>query len=195
MKILTFEDFDMLVGRIIDDYERQKELDELDSISVIAKYDEAKNIIETLIRNDFNVKCIELCDEEYNCYDKEYIVSIFENEVYCEPLFVDGIYLHTESEILYIMDNCSSKILSYCEYNKGYEVSIEEDFEKCNCEYCECQDKCECRNECYEESNEDGMYGFTVSKNDENGYRTCSFYSSEHMDGDIILKIIENLHF
>lgn len=191
MKTLTFDDYDMLVGRIIDDYERLKEYDELHSLSVIAKYDEAKIVIETLIRNDFDVKHVELFDMEFNNYDKEYVVTIFENEIYCSPLFEDGKYLRTESEIMYIMDNCSSKVLSYCGYDFGYEVSIEEDFEECDCENCDCQDKCEC----CDESDEDDMHGFTVTKSDENGYISYSFYSSEYMDKDTILKTLEKINF
>lgn len=199
MKTLTFDDYDMLVGRIIDDYERLKEYDELHSLSVIAKYDEVKIIVEILIRNDFDIKHIELFDMEFNNYDKEYVVTIFEDEIYCSPLYEDGKYLRTESEIMYVMDNCSSKVLSYCGYDFAYEVSVEEDFEECDCENCDCQDKCECCDECYdeydEESDEDDMHGFTVSKSDENGFRACSFYSSEYMDEDMTLKILEKLNF
>lgn len=200
MDILYFNNFDNLTNNIVNEYQELK--DEFDSVGVIAKYEEARNIIKNLIERGFDIGNVELCDEEYNRYDKEYLISIFDEEIYCEPLFVDESYLSSFNEVLYVMDNCSSKVLDSCDYDKAYEVCMNENsrnksydcHDSCN----ECCADCDCCDEEYDEYDDeydDEMHGFTVSKNDETGYKSYSFYSTEYIDEENIVRILEKLNF
>ena len=55
----------------------------------------------------------------------------------------DGKYLTDESTITYILDNCSSKVISYCKGKNVYEVTvgIDED-DECGCDECDDCDDC-----------------------------------------------------
>lgn len=61
------------------------------------------------------------------------------------------------------------------------------------------EDPCEkCCNDCncFCDEDEDGnVHGFTVSKTDENGYMSCSYYSSEGFDEDDMRDVLELLGY
>ena len=72
--------------------------------------------------------------------------------------------------------------------------NTDEDFDEESCE-----DPCEgCCNDCncFCDEDEDGnVHGFTVSKTDDNGYMSCSYYSSEGFDEDDMRDILELLGY
>ena len=63
------------------------------------------------------------------------------------------------------------------------------------CEEDPCEECCNDCN-CFCDEDEDGnVHGFTVSKTDENGYVSCSYYSSEGFDEDDMRDILELLGY
>ena len=73
---------------------------------------------------------------EWENYHDEYLISLNNDGIWCEPMKLDGKYLTDESTITYILDNCSSKVIPYCKGKTVYEVTVGED--DCSCDECEC---------------------------------------------------------
>ena len=69
----------------------------------------------------------------------EYLISLNNDGIWCEPMKLDGKYLTDESTITYILDNCSSKVIPYCKGKLVYEVSVGADENDCDCSECDCQ--------------------------------------------------------
>lgn len=123
-----------MIDRIIDTLNSFE--NEYDDLSIIAKYEDARQIIKELVQCGFDLKSIRIEDEECDGYDSEYIISISYSvdnyEIWCEPMLRDTGYLTCDSNATYIVDNCSSKVIPYCKGDTVYEVSIGEE-RKCNC--------------------------------------------------------------
>lgn len=157
------------------------------SISIIGKYEEIKEVLKAVIAGyEVDIMGLELPHPEWNGYDKEYDLSVWscdgEITINCEAIQRDGEYLNLEGDILYIFDDCSSKILQKADYNEAYSVSIGED--ECDCDKCECYD--------YEGNN---VYGFTVNNETDNGYSKFTYYSSIPVDKADIRNILREFGF
>ena len=59
----------------------------------------------------------------------------------CEKFKRGDEYINAVSNMIYVMDNCSSKVIPHCQSDNVYEVHIGEDdkndFGKCNCKACD----------------------------------------------------------
>lgn len=128
MDRLEFNDFEDFACDIADKYESIKT--GYNDVAVVAKYEEARKIIRELLCIGYDLHSIEMYDTEWDGYDSEYITSIYDNEIWCEPMLRDNGYITDDSQIMYILDNCSSKAIPYCKGKKLFEVSIGE----CDCE-------------------------------------------------------------
>lgn len=140
METLYFEDFVDLASDIADT------LDNFNSISIVAKYEETKKIIkEILFYKDYELEDIELSSPEFNGYEDEFAISIINMngiyEVWCEPMKRDTGYFNVEGDITYILSNCSSNVLKYCDLKKSYGVIVDDievntdlgiEFEECD---------------------------------------------------------------
>lgn len=183
MKNVWFEDFEDLACDIADKFDAIRELDEYNDVAIVAKYEEARQIIKELLCIGYDLKSIELHDEMWSNYNAEYLVSLVningEDEIWCEPMLHENGYVPDDSTVIYVLDNCSSKVIPYCKSKVVFEVSIGndecEDCCECNC-CCDCNDDCD--NELAIESDGD-MHGFSVNQSDENGYSSYSFYSTD----------------
>lgn len=140
MERLVFKDYKEFVNDVTTRYNELKKLDELDDISVIAKYDDVKQILKELLKHDYNLEDIDLKNSEYNDYKDEYVLTLLEDGIWLEPIMRDGGYLMCYASVIYLLDNCSSRVIPYCEGEIVYEVGIgeEETQEKCTCGKCEC---------------------------------------------------------
>ena len=136
MKNLYFDDFEDLACDIADKFDMVK--DDLGDISIIAKYEEAKEIISELSCIGYSLESIRMSRPEWENYHEEYLISLNNDGIWCEPMKSDGKYLTDESTITYILDNCSSKVIPYCKGNIVFEVTVGTD--KCDCDEC---DDCE----------------------------------------------------
>lgn len=136
MKNLYFDDFEDFSCVIADTYDSLKGED-YEDVAIIAKYEEARQIIKELLCLGYDIHSINVIDEEYGEYDAEYIISLYNDEVWCEPMLRENGYLTDDSPVMYILDNCSSKVIPYCKGKTVYEVTVGE-IEDCDCDECEC---------------------------------------------------------
>lgn len=147
MERICFKDYDELVIDVVDKFDKIKGTD-YDDVAIIAKYNDAKEIIKRLICAGFNIHSIDIHEEDWEGCCNEYIISLTnifeENEVWCEPMLRENGYIYDCSCFIYILDNCSSKVIPYCDGEVMYEVSINDEYECGDC--CGC---CDC--DCYEE--------------------------------------------
>ena len=134
MRNLYFDDFEDLACDIADTYDAL-DYDDEEDVVIIAKYEEARQIIKELLCIGYDIHSINIIDEEYGEYDAEYIISLYDDEVFCEPMLRENEYITDDSPVMYILDNCSSKVIPYCKGKTVYEVTvgIDED-DECECE-------------------------------------------------------------
>lgn len=172
MKILKFKDFEEFACDIADKFDSIKKIDEYNDIAIIAKYEEARQIIKELLCIGYYLRSIDIHDPSFDGYEAEFLISVSnaecENEVYCEPMLRENGYLTDESTIIYVLDNCSSKVVSHCDSEIIYEVAVgEEDCGEC----CECGgSKCACKEDTddkveYDVKSDDDGYSITVRCN------------------------------
>ena len=138
MKNLYFDDFEDLACDIADKFDMVK--DDFGDIAIIAKYEEAKEIIAELSCIGYSLESIRMSRPEWENYHEEYLISLNNDGIWCEEMKSDDKYLTNESTITYILDNCSSKVIPYCKGNIVYEVTvgIDED-DECECSECACK--------------------------------------------------------
>lgn len=122
MERLEFEDYEEFACDIADTFDNIKE--EYGDISIIAKYNEATEIIKELLCIGYNVASVELHREEFENYYDEYIIGLNHDGVWCEKFKRDSGYFTDKSNVIYIMDNCSSAVIPYCKSKNLYEVSV-----------------------------------------------------------------------
>lgn len=185
MKLLKFEDYEKFIQIVSNTFES---LDSgYDDISIIVKYNEAKEILKELLYNGYDISTINLESEEISNYSDEYIISILnidgENSIWCEKFKRDDIYFKNESTVTYIMDNCSSNVIKHCHSKFIYEVHIGE-------EYCADFD-----GDKSDTDNNNNVHGFTVSNTDDNGYCSFSYYSTEQLTKNDIQNMLKNFGF
>lgn len=193
MEFYDVEDFCLEVIGMYEDFCGSPDYD----IAIISKYDEAREIIEYLTRT-FPLYDIHICPPVINGYLDEYIISINEDGLWCEPAKSENGYLYDESTVTYVMDNCSSAVLKQLGGAFKYEVCIHECFkdeecESCTISCCDCDIADFCDNfdddyeyedcelcDCAETSLEvdDDMHGFSISESNRNGNYSFSFYST-----------------
>ncbi len=105
-------------------------------VSVIAKYENAKDIIKELMFYDATViDSIELFSPDADGYVDEYIIDICYRDgevlIGCEPIKRNGEYLNCEGDMLYILGDCRERILDHCCYDKAFIAIIGDD--ECDC--------------------------------------------------------------
>ena len=176
-------------------YEELKKKDKFNSIAICAKYDEAKEIIAKLVCSGYGIASIDRFDsEEYGRYYDEYVISLLEDQIWCEPAKRNGKYIFVEAGVVYSFDNCNSKIISKIEAGEVYEVEISNEYDDCDsdCENCNCHD------ETYLHTSEDedgNTHGFTASKSDGDSYISYSYYSSDELSHEDIQKMLKDFGF
>ena len=135
MKNLYFDDFEDFSCTVADTYDALDYGEE--DVAIIAKYEEARQIVKELACIGYDLHSIDI-DDEFDGYNAEYIITLYDNEIFCEPMLRENEYITDDSPVMYILDNCSSKVIPYCKGKTVYEVSvgIDED-DECGCNECE----------------------------------------------------------
>nr|DAT43613.1 MAG TPA: hypothetical protein [Caudoviricetes sp.] len=135
MKKLKFNDCEEFACAIADKYDVVKNNDNLDSIGIIAKYYEAKEIIQELVGIGYGIAFItDFADPEYDGYNEEFMIALLDNEIWVEPAKRNGKYIYVETNVAYILGNCNSKVISMTEEtDEVFEVEIG-DYDCENCE-------------------------------------------------------------
>lgn len=189
MKTLKFNSIEEFCEELNECIETIYDANEDKYVSVVAKYDEAKEIIRELVYYDYNIAQIEIEDPSWDGYNDEFEVSVINGEIFCSKIKYNDKYLGLCSSIVFFMEDVNSKCISaFPDAILKYEVQIDEEC----CDAC-----CECKesdNTSFHLVEEDGeMHGFTCSKLDENGYVTHSFYSTECLKPDVFDRVIDIL--
>lgn len=124
-------------------------------ISIFAKYEKAREIINILTDYDYEIANIEFHDPEFEGYYDEYVITLCSRlsnndtpEIWCEPSKRNGEYLINEANATYILDECNSKLVPKVQTDNTYFVELEDEIED---EYDDFADNLECGNceECH----------------------------------------------
>lgn len=143
-KDLYFEYIEDFADHIVNKVELDEEL----FISIVGKFEEIKEIIkEMLVVAEVDFEKLNIESPIIDGYEDEYILDCWCDDgvvqIGCEPLIRDGEYLNLASDEIYLLENCSSKIIPLCDESDLYFVNFNEE---CDCEE-ECDDCCCC--DCY----------------------------------------------
>lgn len=198
-KDLNFEYIEDLVDYIVEEVES----DEDAFITVIAKFDEAKEVLKSIMTyGDVNFESLQIESPIMDNYCDEFVISLWMNdgvvEIGCEKLKdEEGNYTNPCGDIVFLFSNCSSKIIPLCEDSDLYFVDIEDE---CDCdEECDVYCPCECHysDSCVEYSKTDDgeLHGFTASKSTDNGYHSYSFYTSDNLSKSDINDMLKEFGF
>lgn len=195
IKTLHFEDYEDFACAVADTYDRIKSDDKYNSVDVVAKYEDTKEIICELVEMGYGIAFInELANPEYDGYDDAFVIRLLDDEIWCEPVKRDDRYIYVEADVVYILDNCNSKIVPKIETDEVYEVEIGNECDDCDSD---CKN-CECHNDTYLHTSEDedgNTHGFTASRSDGDSYMSYSYYSSDELSHEDIQKMLKAFGF
>lgn len=195
IKTLHFEDYEDFACAVSDVYDRVKSNDEYNSVDIVAKYENAKEIIRELVGIGYGIAFIDgFGDPELDGYDDGFVISLLDNEIWCEPVKRKDGYIFVEADVVYIFDDCNSKIIPKIEADEVYEVEIGNEYDNCDGDY----ENCNCHNETYLHTSEDedgNAHGFTASRSDGDSYMSYSYYSSDELSHEDIQKMLKAFGF
>ena len=202
MDIRNFESFEDLAFEVVKKMQCVE-----DGIGIVAFYDDAREIIrELILTGACTVGSMELHDYEWSGYDKEFYITVSkvidgEWTIFCEPAMRESKteYIYSETDICYLLDNCSSRIIPRIKSSVLYETSIVD-------EDAEFEHDGDCVNRNLNEdfgdamkiqkkpktesiNMHDDMKGFTVSTSDDYGYSSFSFHST---DVNLVEEMLKN---
>lgn len=195
IKTLHFGDYEDFACAVSDVYDRVKSDDEYNSVDVVAKYEDAKEIIRELVGIGYGIAFInELANSEWDNYDDAFVIGILDDKIWCEPVKRKDGYIFVEANIVYIFDNCNSKIIPKIKSNEVYEIEIGNEYDDCDgdCENCDCHDMTYLHTSEDEEGN---THGFTASRSDGDSYMSYSYYSSDELSHEDIQKMLKAFGF
>ena len=133
MENLYFENYEDFACAVADVYDRVKSDDEYNSVDIVAKYEDAKEIIRELIGIGYGIAFInELANPEWDGYDDAFVISLLDDEIWCEPVKLKDDYIFVEADVVYIFDDCNSKIIPKIEADDVYEVEIGNEYDNCD---------------------------------------------------------------
>lgn len=125
MERLEYKNYEEFACEIVDTFDSLD--DEFGDVSIIAKYEEAKEIIRELLCLGYDVASIDIHREEFEEYYDEYRIALNQDGVWCEKFKRENGYFDDDASITYVMDNCSSVVFKYIESEEIYEVCVGED--------------------------------------------------------------------
>ena len=134
MRNLYFDDFEDLACDIADTYD-SLDGEDFEDVAIIAKYEEARQIIKELLYLGYDIHSVEIHDDLWENYDAEYVISLYDNSIWCEPMLRKNGYIEEYAPVIYVLDNCSSKVIPYCKGKNVYEVTVGDD--ECGCDECD----------------------------------------------------------
>lgn len=196
---MNFEYIEGFVDCVLSEVEN----DEDAFVTVIVKFDEAKEILKNVMSyDDVNFESLQIESPIMDNYDDAFVISLWMNdgvlEIGCEKLKNDeGCYINPCGDIVFLFSNCSSKIIPLCEGSDLYFVDIGDE---CGCDE-ECDECCPCECHCgdsyveYSKTDDGELHGFTASKSTGNGYHSYSFYTSDNLSKDDIRDILKEFGF
>lgn len=209
MNRMEFEEYEDLARHLDDTYEVITEFDEDNDISIIATYWDATSIIEELIDLGYSLHTVDLHHPDIKGYADEFIISIIDYQVWCEPLKRGDRYVDVQSTCIYVMDDCSSKVIPHCRSKYIREVSVA-DINECDCDDEECSECCceKCDNSDaldkmpdskshveYTKDDDGIVHGFIADKRDGGSYHSVSYYGTDELDKASVQSLLQELGF
>lgn len=143
IKTLHFEDYEYFACAVSNTYDGIKSNDKYNSVDVVAKYEDTKEIIREFIEMGYGIAFIDkFSDPEWDGYDDAFVISLLDDEIWCEPVKRKDGYIFVEADVVYIFDDCNSKIIPKIESDEVYEVEIGNEYDDCDsdCENCDYHD-------------------------------------------------------
>lgn len=127
--IYAFCDYAIKIHDKICDYD-----DSNNNITFVAKYVEAREIINYMIAEGYDLRFADFSEPEdqVHGYQDEFYVMISRDELFVEPAKVDGKYLDCEDGVVFIIEGVSSAILEHIKGDLVYDVAfnVNEDTER-----------------------------------------------------------------
>lgn len=191
LKFSCVEDFCDYIVDIIHDIAKE---DLLNDVTVIAKYDEMREIFAELIRDGYECMSVDAFHPvDFDGYDGEYVLMIYDNELWLSlARNKEGVYYdNCGASKVFILDNCSSKVIQTVDADNAFEVNIKEAEDDTCCGCCDC---CETHNPVAEilKDEDDNICGVIITKYTDNGHSSYSYYNSNGLDTE---DLIEKLRF
>lgn len=169
------------------------------NISVFCHYNIARKLIAVLCKKNVSVLSLDVSDEMWNGYNREYEISINDMEMVCSKVYnpEKETYLYSGADVSLVHEDCNSKILSRIESDAIYEFEI---FCDENCEYCDYNNETEDEMDIWDENSTgecensvdymtDDMPGFTRSwSSTDDGIFRSHNYSFFSTDADLVQK-------
>lgn len=112
----------------ISTYMALKEKEKYTLVVVIGKYDNIRELFRIMCCSGFTPSFAQLEDEEWAGYRDEFILSLFGDEISVEKMKHDDVFYSTGGDVIYVLDECNSKVLSRCDSKDTRTVSIRDDF-------------------------------------------------------------------
>lgn len=209
MHRLEFEEYEDFAGYIYDTYEVISELDEDNDVSIIAKYLDAISIIEELVSLGFSLHTVDIHHPDIKGYADEFVISILDYEIWCEPMRRDSGYIDVNSTCICVIDDCSSKVIPHCRSKYVREVSVADinecDYDDEECSEC-CCEKCDNAGELdkipdskshveYRKGDDGIVHGFIADKRDGGSYHSVSYYGTGELDKSAVQSLLRELGF
>lgn len=169
--------------------------DTKESVSVIAKYHDAKEIIKELVLYGYDFGYINLDYE----YPDEYEIMVISDCIYCDKLKRDGKYITSWATAIYAMEDVNSKCIlrSYPDAKTKILVQIEPDDEELgdhdddiDCDMCEQKDDCDVR---FVKDEDGEVHGMIVSSSDGDRYISHSIYCTDAFDQNEMLDFLADI--
>ena len=209
MNRMEFEEYEDLARHLDDTYEVITGFNEDNDISIIATYWDATSIIEELIDLGYSLHTVDIHHPDIKGYADEFIISIIDYQVWCEPLKRGDGYIDVQSTCIYVMDDCSSKVIPHCRSKYVREVSVA-DINECDCDDEECSEccceKCDNSDELdkmpdskshveYTKGDDGIVHGFIADKRDGGSYHSVSYYGTDELDKASVQSLLQELGF
>ena len=108
-------------------------------VSFIATYEDAAIILKEVLSYDDELVpfSVEIGDPSFDGYDKEYIISVNNGEVFCEKFYRKDRYLYVDEGINFVLPNCTDECMAHIKKSREdfvVKVDFDDDIEPCN--YC-----------------------------------------------------------
>ena len=154
IKTICYDDIYEFCDMVDTEFQRRyytaRKNDSTVDIVIVAKHDNARKLINIFAAYDYEIANMDFHDPEYDGYEDEYIISLCyglsdngEMEIWCEPAKRKDDYLILGGDVVYILDECNSKITTSVESDEIYFVELEDEIEN---EYDEFMHDLECGN-------------------------------------------------
>ena len=190
---------------VLDEYDVLPDLHRY--MSVLAPYSDVVEMLKEFILCDFRVAKIDVKAPEFDG-NIEYYLDLMDGEIWVYPAKdKDGNYYPNDAYIGYIHGDANFRaIQAYCDAWSVREYAIEKPEDEDENNMCEdCVDKYDCEDSLYKKSNtnndveikddknDDGMKGFSATKNSDGKYQSYSFYSTDDDYVDDMREFVKRL--